>query len=86
MKDSDKTKEQLINELEELRQKVAQLGPPEARSSKRVKPFADAREEWERTFDIIPDPVSVIDREHRIVWVNKTMAGRLEIALRRRWA
>lgn len=80
MKDSDKTKEQLINELEELRQKVAELDPPEARSAKRAKPFADAREEWERTFDIIPDPISVIDRQYRIVWINKTMANRLGIA------
>ena len=80
MKDRDKNKEQLINELEELRQKVAELQPLEARLAKRTEPFADAREEWERTFDIIPDPISVIDRQHRIVWVNKTMANRLGIA------
>jgi PAS domain S-box-containing protein len=80
MKDSDKTKEQLINELEELRQEVAELEPPEARSAKRAEPFAGARGEWERTFDIIPDPISVLDRQHRIVWANKTMANRLGIA------
>jgi len=80
MKDSDKTKEQLINELEELRQEVAQLEPPEARSAKRAEPFAGARGEWERTLDIIPDPISVLDRQHRIVWANKTMANRLGIA------
>ena len=80
MKDSDKTKEKLINELEELRQEVAQLEPPEARSAKRAEPFAGARGEWERTLDIIPDPISVLDRQHRIVWANKTMANRLGIA------
>jgi PAS domain S-box-containing protein len=79
MEDQEKTKEQLIKELEELRQKVGEFQPTEARSAKRAETFADAREEWERTFDIIPDPISVIDREHRIVWLNKTMANRLGI-------
>ena len=80
MKAEEKSKEQLINELEELRQKVAELEAPEARSAKRAEPFAGARGEWERTFDIIPDPISILDRQHRIVWVNKTMANRLGIA------
>ncbi len=80
MKAEEKTKEQLINELEELRQRVAELEAPEARSAKRAEPFAGARGEWERTFDVIPDPISILDRQHRIVWVNKTMANRLGIA------
>jgi PAS domain S-box-containing protein len=79
MKAEEKTKEQLINELEELRQRVAELEAPETRSAKRAEPFAGARGEWERTFDVIPDPISILDRQHRIVWVNKTMANRLGI-------
>jgi len=62
MKAEEKSKEQLINELEELRQKVAELEAPEARSAKRAEPFAGARGEWERTFDVIPDPISILDR------------------------
>lgn len=80
MKDSDKTKEQLINELEELRQEVAKPVVREARFAKRAEPFVGARVEWERTFDVIPDPISVLDRQHRIFWINKTMANRLGIA------
>jgi len=80
MKAEKKSKKQLTNELEELRQKVAEIEAPEARSAKRAEPFAGAREEWERTFDVIPDPISILDRQHRIVWVNKTMANRLGIA------
>jgi len=38
-----------------------------------------AKDEWERTFDAVPDLISIIDREHRIVQVNKSMANRLGI-------
>ncbi|HET6581126.1 MAG TPA: PAS domain S-box protein [Methanoregula sp.] len=36
-----------------------------------------AKDEWERTFDAVPDLISIIDRDHRIVRVNKSMADRL---------
>jgi PAS domain S-box-containing protein len=36
-----------------------------------------AKEEWERTFDTVPDLVSILDNQHRIVRVNKAMADRL---------
>jgi PAS domain S-box-containing protein len=38
-----------------------------------------AKDEWERTFDAVPDLISIIDREHRIIRVNKSMANRLGI-------
>jgi len=79
MNNEDKTREQLLSELGELRQKVAELEAPETQSAVRAEPFAGARGEWERTFDVIPDPISILDKQHRIVWVNKTMANRLGI-------
>jgi two-component system, chemotaxis family, CheB/CheR fusion protein len=36
-----------------------------------------AREEWERTFDSVPDLIAILDNQHRIVRVNKAMARRL---------
>ena len=36
-----------------------------------------AKEEWERTFDSVPDLIAVLDDQHRIVRVNKAMAARL---------
>jgi PAS domain S-box-containing protein len=36
-----------------------------------------AKSEWERTFNAVPDLISIIDRESRIVRVNKAMADRL---------
>jgi PAS domain S-box-containing protein len=35
-----------------------------------------AKQEWERTFDIMPDLVAIIDEEYRMVRVNKAMANR----------
>jgi PAS domain S-box-containing protein len=37
----------------------------------------EAKEEWERTFDTVPDLVAILDREFRIVRVNKALAERL---------
>ena len=36
-----------------------------------------AKEEWERTFDAITDPIMIVDTEHRIVKANKAMAAKL---------
>lgn len=39
----------------------------------------EAKEEWERTFDTVPDLIAILDREHRIVRINRTMADRLGV-------
>jgi PAS domain S-box-containing protein len=38
-----------------------------------------AKEEWERTFDTIPDLITILDDRHRIVRANKAMANRLGV-------
>jgi PAS domain S-box-containing protein len=38
-----------------------------------------AREEWERTFDSVPDLIAILDDRHRIVRVNRAMAKRLGV-------
>jgi len=38
-----------------------------------------AKEEWERTFDAVPDLVTILDNDYRIVRVNKAMADRLNL-------
>ena len=38
-----------------------------------------AKEEWERTFDAVPDLIALIDRDHRILRVNRAMAERLGV-------
>jgi PAS domain S-box-containing protein len=39
-----------------------------------------AKEDWERTFDSVPDLISIIDNEYRIVRINRALADRLDIA------
>jgi PAS domain S-box-containing protein len=39
----------------------------------------EAKEEWERTFDAVPDLIAILDREDRVVRINKAMAELLQI-------
>jgi len=43
-------------------------------------PFIMLREEWERTFDAIPDLIAILDDKHEVVRVNKAMAERLDVS------
>jgi len=37
-----------------------------------------AKREWERTIDAMPDMITIVDKDHRIVRANKTMIDKLE--------
>jgi PAS domain S-box-containing protein len=75
MKDQDKSKEQLIAELVELRQRVAESEASRSSSG-------DGRAEWEsnhsRWLSLVtntPVFILVLDRDHRICWANRTESG-----------
>ncbi|MEW6220729.1 MAG: PAS domain S-box protein [Thermodesulfobacteriota bacterium] len=38
-----------------------------------------AKEEWERTFDTVPDHIAILDARHRIVRINRSLADRLGV-------
>ncbi|MDD5206358.1 MAG: PAS domain-containing protein [Desulfobacterales bacterium] len=38
-----------------------------------------AKEEWERTFNTVPDLIAILDNQHRIVRANRAMAARLGV-------
>ncbi len=38
--------------------------------------LARAKQEWERTFDTVPDLIAIIDSDHKIVRLNKSMADK----------
>ena len=54
------------------------------KSAKADKQAEDASvlavEQWERTFDAVPDLVAILDTQYRIVRANKAMAERLGLA------
>jgi PAS domain S-box-containing protein len=56
----------LKNEIEERRQAQEAI--------------ARAKQEWERTFDTVPDLIAILDQHFRIVRVNKAMADRMGVA------
>jgi PAS domain S-box-containing protein len=46
----------------------------------RERAFVQAKEEWERTFDAVPDLIAIIGMEHRILRINRAMAKSLGIS------
>ncbi|MBI5250230.1 MAG: diguanylate cyclase [Desulfomonile tiedjei] len=63
--DMSRTKRAIVTKLDITELKRAQ------------EALARSKREWERTFDAVPDLISIIDREQRIVRVNKALADRL---------
>jgi len=80
MKDEDKTKEQLIKELVETRQRVAELeaadtGGKQAEEALKelLGTIEQAKQEWESTADSLPDLVCLLDDRGRIIRTNRTV-------------
>ena len=44
---------------------------------RQARELARAKQDWERTFDAVPDLIAIIDPQHRILRANRTMAERL---------
>jgi PAS domain S-box-containing protein len=62
----------------ELERKNTQLSAEITERKRTEDALRRAKDEWERTFNIIPDMIAVLDDRHRIVRVNQTMAKRLD--------
>ncbi len=69
MKDEDKTKEQFINELVELRQRVAELAALEAEHKRAEQ---ETREYAESIVDTVREPLVVLDADLRIISANRS--------------
>ncbi len=69
-KDQDKTKEQLVNELAELRRRVAELDASEVEHKQAEKIQSVSEEDYQRLFDIIPIGVTMLDMKGVILYCN----------------
>jgi PAS domain S-box-containing protein len=71
MSDSDKTKEQLVQELGQARQRIADLEALEAQRAQAQRDLENA--EWEKKIilDSQQDHVVYQDAKHKILWVNQ---------------
>ncbi|MCX8021814.1 MAG: response regulator [Syntrophorhabdaceae bacterium] len=77
MADEDKSKEELIAELNFLRQKYRELTEREQSQKQLGEALIRAKQEWEQTFDSLPELIAILDTQQKIVRVNKTMANKL---------
>jgi len=72
-----------------LKHRLSRLGPALRRALKEShnatarrqaqEELLHAKEDWERTFDAVPDLMAILDCQHNIVRVNKAMASRLGV-------
>ncbi|MDD2273986.1 MAG: PAS domain S-box protein [Desulfuromonadaceae bacterium] len=44
----------------------------------RTEKLNRAKNEWERTFDSVPDLIALLDEQHRVIRVNRSMANKLK--------
>jgi PAS domain S-box-containing protein len=81
MKDTEKTKEQLIQELAELRQQIAnlesvsaELGPEERENEQLERVLLASARDWRTTFDGIHDAVCLLNPQLEVLRCNRAMA------------
>lgn len=73
MKEGNKTKNQLINELAEMRKRVAELERSETGPKRRERVLQESGAMYHTFFDLAPDPMAVTDLDTgRILDVNQT--------------
>jgi len=75
MKKQTRTKEQLTNELEKMRQRTAELEKVDAERKRAEEALRESEEKLRVTFESISDAVAVIDLEGRFVQVNEATSG-----------
>lgn len=73
MKEEEKTKEQLVQELVSLRKRTAELRESEARLSHAEKALHESEQKYRRIFDFAPLVIGVIDTAGNLLEVNKVL-------------
>jgi PAS domain S-box-containing protein len=75
MKNEDKTKEQLLYELEEMRQRVNALEKSETERKRAEEGLRQSEERWRSLVQNISDIILVMARDGTILAVNRTVSG-----------
>jgi diguanylate cyclase (GGDEF)-like protein/PAS domain S-box-containing protein len=79
MKDREKTKEQLIKELNELRQRFEKLKKEETHRQNAEQTLVDSEEKYRSLVESTDDSIYLVDNEHRYLFMNKKHIMRLGI-------
>ncbi len=64
----------MVQTLEQRESEKRELG-----EQLRLAQRREAKEEWERTFDTVPDMIAILDTEYRIIRANNALANRLQV-------
>jgi len=67
MKDKSKTKEQLVAELAQMRQRIAELEAAETERRQAEREIEERRMYLEAVLGAVPDAIVTLDAHHRIV-------------------
>jgi diguanylate cyclase (GGDEF)-like protein len=79
MNNRDKTKEQLIAELTELRQRISELDKDEDERTKIEDKLFKSKHDWENTFNTITDMITIHDKDFNIIQSNKAAEKLLKL-------
>ena len=71
---NDRLEHEVAKRTMELQQEVKE-------KSIAQKEAINAKKEWERTFDAVPDEIVILDAKHKIIRANKAMADALDIPI-----
>ncbi|MBI4653506.1 MAG: GGDEF domain-containing protein [Nitrospirae bacterium] len=80
MQDSDKTKEQLLSEIIELRRSVAELENAEAKRKQAEKTLQESEERYRSLIESAEDSIYLVDENYRYVFINKKHLSRLGLS------
>lgn len=74
MNDEDKTKDQFINELKKLRQRIAELEKSETEHKLVEESLKESEEKYKTLIETTQEGIGIVDPEENIVFVNQTFA------------
>jgi diguanylate cyclase (GGDEF)-like protein/PAS domain S-box-containing protein len=83
MEDQDNTKEQLIDEIAQLRRRIAELEVLEAGRSRAEESLQKSEEKFRSLVDSTEDSIYLVDRHCRYLYINKKHLSRLCLTERR---
>jgi PAS domain S-box-containing protein len=63
----------------ELEQRIRELEKEAFKRKKAEEAIIQAKEDWERTFDALPDLIAIIDKSFKIIRANKAMAEKMSM-------
>lgn len=80
MEDKDKTKEQLLKEVAELRQRLSDLKESESKRIQSEKALMECEEKYRSLVDFTDDSIYLVDRDYKYLFMNKKHLSRLGLS------